>query len=285
MEDETYYFAQQHYDAIDHVLPIVSQKSWQNAFSFFCPWHYNWQQWQNWKNKINYAEITYMEKQCLSGVIYTSRTKSQQHCKMELELWKARKIQRDCRIFSKIDDLILITNEHWKIEQLLEQFTIINSLKKSSQNEKFDLEHVWALFDEIISAFPSTACRLNRNASIILHSNFENGIVKLSRGKLNSLYVSELEAVDVRLEIRDSLEANNISVPLAAHALNKRRTEISQNDLDERFLRLNSIICKQIFSKTGNALSSRRQKTNPRIFEPQIFWHVNKCLWNVNDVA
>lgn len=122
-------------------------------------------------------------------------------------------------------------------------------------------------------------------ADIILQLKFEKGIVKLFCEELNSLSASELEAIDVLLETRDNSETDDASISLASRVLNKQRTEMGQKYFDAKFSRPTLNICKQIFSKAGNALFPGRKKTDSRSFESQNFLRVNNCLWNANDVA
>lgn len=152
------------------------------------------------------------------------------------------------------------------------------------RTEKNDLTELRTLFGEVISAISSATCQLDKNSKIILHPNFENRTVKLLRGKLNSLSVSELEGIDVLLKIRVNSEANDASVSFVSCALMKRSTEMEKN-LDARFLRPTLTVCERLFNNPGSALSHRPLKTDPGDVETQIFLHINKCSWNVNDVV
>lgn len=59
---------------------------------------------------------------------------------------------------------------------------------------------------------------------------------------------------------------------------------VDKKYMDPHFLVPTSNICERLFSKAGFCLSDRRSKILPSNFESQIFLHVNKEHWSMNDV-
>lgn len=188
----------------------------------------------------------------------------------------------------EVDNLCPTPAENRRIEALLKQLKVLESVTKMLQEESTSVSDVRAMFDAVIEEFPETTDRLTSSAEIVHSPLFESAVVKVQRGNSSALSREE-RAMLSSLELVRSGESSESDdrLSFAQRALKRQKTfgrARTQNYMDSRFLLPTSNICERLFSKAGHVLTDRRKGLSPVNLESQIFLHLNNDLWGTRDI-
>ncbi|KAG3119395.1 hypothetical protein PI125_g2091 [Phytophthora idaei] len=105
---------------------------------------------------------------------------------------------------------------HRRIEALLANLRILQSVSVKLESEDLTLADVRTLFDSVGQRFPSLKVKLSATASIVHPPTFEAGVMKVINGEVARLTTSERRAVK-RFEVSE--------VPTNAGSKRKQRDE------------------------------------------------------------
>jgi len=166
---------------------------------------------------------------------------------------------------------------------------VLHTVTIKLQDNNLDMSDTRALFDAVISQFPSTSKYLSPNANIVDYPDFEKGIIKVLNKEIAALSPQEEKSVECFLRKKESeVPVQNIKI-FAEDVLarKKRRLDFSAS---ERYCSLHYIcsttnIVERLFSVCGNVLTDNRQRMLPINFELHIYLKVNRSFWNLALVA
>ena len=146
-----------------------------------------------------------------------------------------------------------------------------------------------ALSDALIDEFLSTAARFIANAKIVYFPEFESALVKLEQGNANKLSNEELRSIMPLLLWEGTGGREDCAgMNFAERALKRQRlTQVDDFSryMDSQFILPTSNICEHLFSIVGIALNNRRASILPENLESQIFLHVNRDVWGIQDFS
>ena len=188
----------------------------------------------------------------------------------------------------EIDALSLTPFENRRVDTLLQQLELLESVTKVLQDDTTTMSDVRAVFDAVMDKFPETSCRLTSSAEIVHSPLFEGAIVKLQRGTFGALSREE-QSIASFLATHGNRDCGDVDGELSfAHRALKRQKcrdmDSTKQFTDTRFLIPTSNVCERLFSKVGHALSDRRKGVAPVHLESQMFLHFNRDLWGSADV-
>ncbi|ETL91908.1 hypothetical protein L917_09625 [Phytophthora nicotianae] len=186
---------------------------------------------------------------------------------------------------------------HRRIEALLKDLRVFQSVTLKLQLEDVTLADVRALFDSIIERFPTTKAKLSATATIVHSPTFEAATVKVINGEVGSLTASERKAIK-RFEVEtasassgrkrkrrddDEKEEDFATSVLRAKKASGRQTSASFLKLLEK-LPPTSNRCERLFSQAKLVLTPQRASLLPVNFEMLMFLRANRSNWDVGMV-
>ena len=187
--------------------------------------------------------------------------------------------------FEELEEILLSPREVKKIEKLSLQLSDINTVTKELQDEHTTLSSVRALFDVSMEDYNLSSDYLSPSAKIILHKDYESGIVKIQESRVNEMSESEKEATKELLKKTSEIRVPNENLSLAQRAFKKRRISESSESkyIDVRHILPTSNVCERTFSIAKNVLGERRIAMLPINFEMQMFLELNSSTWSIQD--
>ena len=143
------------------------------------------------------------------------------------------------------------------------------------------MEDVRILFDCLMSDFPSMASYISPDANIVHSPNFENGNIKIFRGKFADLTANVCMATDClkKASIFQENDANSYAdnILLASKA---RKDEIGSL----KWISPTSNLVERLFSRTKMIETPFRNRLTPIHLEETCFLMFNRSLWNSQTV-
>ncbi|ETN21260.1 hypothetical protein PPTG_01499 [Phytophthora nicotianae INRA-310] len=203
----------------------------------------------------------------------------------------------DIKHVESVFDLIPKAAMHRRIEALLKDLRVFQSVTLKLQLEDVTLADVRALFDSIIERFPTTKAKLSATATIVHSPTFEAATVKVINGEVGSLTASERKAIK-RFEVEtasassgrkrkrrddDEKEDDFATSVLRAKKASGRQTSASFLKLLEK-LPPTSNRCERLFSQAKLVLTPQRASLLPVNFEKLMFLRANRSNWDVGMV-
>lgn len=191
----------------------------------------------------------------------------------------------------KVNDYIICNltpniKECKQIDSLAEVLRALDSVTKRFQKEDITLAEVCAILEDVIKKHTSTESRLSPTAKIALNLVFESSIVKIQDGHESKLNLFKLKSVTHLLKSTVHAYDDVQNLPLAEKTMKRRRFLLHDKSkyLDLRFIQPISNCCERFFPIAGYALFDRFLGMLPIYIESQMFLHVNKQFWNIQNV-
>lgn len=148
-------------------------------------------------------------------------------------------------------------------------FKKLDSVTKQLQAGDTSMAEVRVLFELVIESFEATKHRLSKNAEVVLHLHFEDGIVKVQDNQVNDLQDVEKRSVECFRAGIDIWNEPQNCLSFAAEAVQRRlltQTTTDKGYIDTRIILPPSNIVGRLFSKAGWAMKDRRGSLLPQTF-------------------
>jgi len=191
-------------------------------------------------------------------------------------------------------NLIPTANENAAIQHLVEilkKFESVSKVLQRGGDRRVSVFIVRALFDKLISDFPSTPLtHIQKNADIIENKAFENGICKIQGGIEQSLTREEKAAVAIFLR-NDATNDDDDDVAAASETegygedilrsaeKSKRARVLTSKYRSTAHVASNSNIVERANSRAKLILSTQRRRMKSETVQMTLFLHQNKSLW------
>lgn len=124
--------------------------------------------------------------------------------------------------------------QNLELQSLLQMLRQLESISKELQRESSDLAIARACFDEAIEFCPSMKSRLSASAEIILHPQFESGLLKILDGNCEQMSVDEIDSVKCLRKPAAVVNTEQIydNLNLAERARKRRKFSTSNKSAD-----------------------------------------------------
>jgi hypothetical protein len=191
-------------------------------------------------------------------------------------------------------NLIPTANENAAIQHLVEilkKFVSVSKVLQRSGDRRVSVFIVRALFDKLISDFPSTPLsHIQKNADIIENKAFENGICKIQGGIEQSLTREEKAAVAIFLR-NDATNDDDDDVAAASETegygedilrsaeKSKRARVLTSKYRSTVHAASSSNTVERANSRAKLILSTQRRRMKSDTVQMTLFLHQNKTLW------
>ncbi|KAG3250688.1 hypothetical protein PI124_g4689 [Phytophthora idaei] len=189
---------------------------------------------------------------------------------------------------------------HRRIEALLADLRILQSVSVKLESEDLTLTDVRTLFDSVGQRFRSLKVKLSATASIVHSPTFEAAVVKVINGAVARLTTIERRAVK-RFEVsaattnagskrkqRDD-EEEKLEEDFASSVLRAKKVGGAE-PASSAYVKLleklppTSNRCERLFSQAKLVLTPQRASMLPVNFEMLMFLRANRGYWDVNTV-
>ena len=125
-----------------------------------------------------------------------------------------------------------------------------------------------------------------------MNENFETGVVKLQRGKLDSLTDAEKAAVRM-LKVEDYVESTNAAAPagedpssMEARLIKKRRVaKAADKYMPCGFILGSAAAVERIWSVAKRVIGAGNSSMSPELVEALLFLRYNERFWDVHAVS
>lgn len=148
----------------------------------------------------------------------------------------------------------------------------------------------WICLDAVILGYPQTSLYLSPSAWNLKDNTFHYEVFKLESNRGTELPVAEKNSVksvktvaDFYRNIVDSVQLTVVHRKMKK--IQKKNTACELAYIDLFFTHTTANICEPLFLKAGYALLDLLKELIASNFESQIFFHVNKELWDLSEVS
>ena len=179
--------------------------------------------------------------------------------------------------------------EQIQLKKIMADLDQLDCLTTHLQDSEKDLQDVRLMFDACIERYPMMQSYLARDAKIVHSQAFEDGIVKVIAGDIETLTETEKCALESFLDsasqrtVDSSPERNNFFVIQALKGKKKMKVDSPYPDL--KHIPPTSNIVERLFSSARRVLTDYRKSMSPYSFECVMFLKSNRKLWDLSLVA
>jgi hypothetical protein len=177
------------------------------------------------------------------------------------------------------------------LEELVEKLKVCNEVSVFLQQDdpsKVGLDIVRDTFDKLIAEFPSMARHLDKNAAIVHDKSFENAVVKVLRGKENTLTGPEKEAIsifrmDVDVSVNYEEEEEEVEMSFMTTIISAHKSKVAKKSNYRAMTHIcaTSNAVERLFSRAKLVITSQRGSMDPSTLETILLLRDNKSLWDV----
>ena len=177
--------------------------------------------------------------------------------------------------------LLLSPAQEQKLNKLIQCLNDFESVSKNLQEENLNMMKARILLNSLISRYGNDLCSyIGESAPVIANPEFENAIVKTSKGQLD-LTSEEKDCISI---FKNTNEITEESDDFAERALSMSLVEQNASHQSLKFVKPTSNIFERFFSRAKFILGQHRYVITPEHFESQLFLQANRQFWDIKTV-